>query len=254
MQTKEKRVVQTANGFKPGYIFKGNYKIFDGSYSEGEKTSLVAARNRQVEAKIAAYKAREEKDKFRNWDVWDTPLHLYCSNANQEVPFPRPNFEKHLASLVEASARKDQNCVLNALDIGITTGSQWVRFLSKYRLNLAGTNLTDSESVAPELKEKVVACNSAELHRFFPQGFFDLVVSHFGVKMQLPELIENAIFVSKRGADIILSDVALSPLSGQLGRYETVQMCAAENPHYEVVASEVPTIMYMDWFLWLRKK
>lgn len=211
---------------------------------------LIDSRNRQIKEWVDYNSSMEHEKGYGIWTVKYTPLKKYCSDFDNQLNPPRPNFERLLADKADSSGS-----ILNVFDLGIGSGERWLPFLAIRKINLMGINLAESQEVHPNLREFIKACNAADLHKFFQPNSIDVFVSHFGVKHQAPEIIENAIYVSKPGGIILLSDRVEYPNFNMVpGNVETIEMCASDTQYYRVIAKVVPDLIERDWFLWLEKK
>ncbi|NUN11443.1 class I SAM-dependent methyltransferase [Candidatus Micrarchaeota archaeon] len=144
------------------------------------------------------------------WDNWVTPLTEYAA--------PITSFENYLTEKIRASKEK-----IRVLDIGIGGGSQWKDFVKENDFEFWGTAL--SETFEPSLKGKVKICRASELHSFFKENYFDVIVSSFGMHDEELVGIENAVYLLKPGREAFF-------------KMETALRSFEARDHYDLLAEE----------------
>ncbi len=177
--------------------------------------------------------------------VLDTPLSRYthdggiASGPNRKANERRMNFEKYLESKCQDAVAKGGR--LKLLDVGIGTGVQWVEFLARHpEIDFFGTACSRGE-LQEGIRTRVVSCAARDLHDHFSPGFFDLVVTHYGMNCELYEGFENAHHLLRVGGEAVLSgwNYNLPDLADPRYRRE-----------FELLAYE-PTL---NWFIHFRKE
>lgn len=136
---------------------------------------------------------------------------------------------------------------IKVLDVGIGTGTQWVDFLKKHSLKLGedieihGSGL--SRILIPDLlKSKVKVCTADNLRKRFKRNTYDVVISHMGTHFQEHEALEDALYVTKRGGEIIVS--------GEIKERMPKVTNKKGEKHYEVLSKVTGGL----WGYHLRKK
>lgn len=178
-----------AGRFKPGYLFPEIYNARNAYVERKTIDEQNALSPKGGVLCLAGWGGRKEIV----WDIWDTPLAKYTQTKTGKDR----NFEDYLTGQLQAGRR------LRVLDVGVGSGLQWSGMIESWpNLDFYATALTLTW-VTPQLHEKTTVCSAAELHKFFPPNFFDLIITNHGTQYQEKEALENGIYVLKTGGAIM---------------------------------------------------
>ena len=198
--------------------------------------------------KVKSHVRHEKRSGINAWDVSNTPLDEYAGIPFETAPpEARLNFRKFL---LEKAQTLNDGKTLKVLDIGGFTFSQW-KDAPISNIEVQGTTLTP-ELVDPSMASAVKICCAYELHKIFPKNYFDIVVSHYANYDQERDALENAIYITKPGGEILFSGEENFYGLYQLGHF------TKENPLHEKLFD---ILAYVDgrkyegrWFYHLKKK
>ena len=96
---------------------------------------------------------------------------------------------------------------LNVLDIGTGDGTTWRKPILKYgeKFNLSATTLCDCHGIWEGIRPMLKFTNAARVHLHYPAESFDVVLSHYGLHMELRAAFDGIIALLKKGGQAFLS-------------------------------------------------
>ncbi|GEM_PF-4138218 len=180
--------------------------------------------------KSCAYRERHFAEGKREnlWEVWDTPLSKYTHTHETDelaflkfemnpepgkkigdvgsflahVPEDIPDFEKFVnVVMADAIAKKGE---FRILVVGGCTGNALRELANCSGVKLDFTVLAMG-TVTPDMRKFAYECNAAQLHKFFPDNYYDVAVSHFSLYGQRKIGLANMLHVTAPGGHIVVA-------------------------------------------------
>jgi hypothetical protein len=193
VETRDSKLKFEKNGFKPGYVF-------------GEKAIVESKHYYDPSNRI-----RRTTYEFP-WPNWETPLEDYAKKIM--------NLEAYLE--IQAEKYRNSGTKIRILDVGIGGGKQWTPFLKRNSVEFAGTTLTKFEydMIPKKIQNMVRICMASDLAAIWPQGSFDMVVSHLGIHEQQLQAFENILYILSIGGEAVIgsADFPISDMQNANGK------------------------------------
>ena len=201
----------------------------------------------------------------KSWGINGTSLKNYAFTPGRFQPNRKDTAPEQLdfEALFVREAEKvfSRGEKLNVLDIGTGDGTTWRKPILKYgeKFNLSATTLCDCHGIWEGIRPMLKFTNAARVHLHYPAESFDVVLSHYGLHMELRAAFDGIIALLKKGGQAFLSGYGyakpwhpemddyhsyLSVTRGEVGSNFKIIMACDTGRSYKSSA---------EWFLWLQK-
>ena len=150
---------------------------------------------------------------------------------------------------------------LNVLDIGTGDGTTWRKPILEYgeKFNLSATTLCDCREIWEGIRPMLKFTNAARVHLHYPAESFDVVISHYGLHLELGAAFDGIIALLKKGGQAFLSGYGYDkPWHAEMDDYHSYLSIARGEigSNFNIIMARDTSHSHengVEWFLWLQK-